>query len=319
MMFSILSFSCIGLSKIKHMKKIVLLALAAFTALQLTAQCGITFSVASNSNLGNPNSVVLTLNGTQAHAGFSVYIDWGDGTDPSLGFEESWIHTYNSAGTYQICVTFVAPTCVQENFCNSYTVSALPADICPLSVNWNQSGNSITVNATGSGAVSPVLSFHPDILSYLDNPFDLSGFQFQSQHSGTFNHTYSPAQSGESYMFCVGYGDSDEPVACEDNDYCASVTFGNPSAGLVNPVDFHSTIQVYPVPAESFINVHFSDPEENERTNWKIFATDGSIVQEGSFSGQLNTLLLPGDMPQGNYLLSLTAGSKTRAVPFLKL
>lgn len=301
------------------MKKVLLTTFSVIFALSLFAQCGITFSVATNPNLGNPNSVVLTLNDTQAHAGFSVYIDWGDGTDPSIGFEESWIHTYNAAGTYQICMTFVAPTCVQEETCNSYTVSSLPANICPLNVNWSKAGNTLTVNASGSGASSPVLSFHPDINEYLANPFDLSGFQFLSQHSGTFNHTYSPPQSGASYMFCVGYGDTDEPVACEDNDYCASVTFGSPTAGIENPVDFHSDIQVYPVPAEAFINVKFSDENELSGTKWTVYSTEGKVMLEGSFNEQLTTILLPAELPSGQYLLSLTAGSKNRYVPFIRL
>lgn len=120
-------------------------------------------------------------------------------------------------------------------------------------------------------------------------------------------------------MFCVGYGDNEEPVACEDNDYCASVTFGNPSAGLEQPTDFHSTIQVYPVPANDFINIKFSDENEPDGTQWTILSTEGKVMLEGTFDEPLTTILLPAELPSGQYLLNLKAGSKMRNVPFIKL
>lgn len=299
------------------MRKILLGFLLLTSTATLHAQCGITFSVASNPNLG-PTSVVLTLNGTGAHPGFSVGIDWGDGSPMSIGFEESWVHSYSANGTYQICMDFVAPTCAQTEYCNAYTVSQTPNDLCPFNATYSVSGNTLTVNASGSGAVDPELSFHPDIMAFLDNPFDLSGFQFQNQHSGTFTHTYSPDPGGETYMFCAGYGDINEPEACETNDYCSSVTFGDVPAGL-DETDFASVIQVFPVPAETFVNIHFSNAAEAVNCQWTIVSTDGTIAAEGQMNEQQLTVLLPADMAKGNYNLVLQSGSKQRKVKFIKL
>lgn len=301
-----------------NMKKLLFSTLLLATAITAKAQCGITFSVASEPNLG-PSSVVLTLNGTEDHEGFSVGIDWGDGSNWSIGFEQTWIHSYPENGTYNICVNFVAPTCMQTDYCNSYTLSQVPAGLCPLNVNYSMSGNTLTVNATGSQASDPELSFHPDILAYLDNPWDFSDFQVIDQHSGTFTYTYNPPSPEETYLFCVGYGDMNEPESCESNDYCSNVTFGNTTVGLEEPTDFVSTIQVFPVPAESFINVHFSNAEEATQSQWSIYGSDGKIAMSGVMNAQQQTILLPSAMPKGEYHLVLQSGTKTRKVPFIKL
>jgi hypothetical protein len=286
--------------------------------LKANAQCGITFSVTTNQNLG-PNSVVLTLNGTDAYPGFSAGIDWGDGSPMSFGFEESWIHTYSNSGTYQICLDIVTPNCSQTDYCNSYTVSPAPVSLCPFSANYALNGNTLTVNASGSGAGDPQLSFHPDVLTFLANPWDFSGFQFLGQHSGSFSHTYTPAQGGQTYMFCAGYSDGNDPAACESNDYCSNVTFGNTSASLENPLDFNSVIQVFPVPATTFLNIHIADFAEATDCHWSILSAEGKIVESGITDGQLTTVLLPADMSTGFYQLILTSGTRQRTVQFLKI
>lgn len=300
------------------MKKILLSLLFVAGSYILNAQCGITFSVTSNPNLG-PTSVVLTLNGTNAYPGFSVGINWGDGSDMSFGFEESWVHSYPANGTYQICLDFVAPTCAQTDYCNNYTVSQAPANLCPFTANYSVSGNTLTVNASGSGAGDPELSFHPDIMTYLSNPWDFSDFQFQNQHSGTFTHTYSPDPEGQTYMFCAGYADSNEPEACESNDYCSNVTFGNASASLENTTDFASVIQVFPVPSEDFINVHFSDAKEAENCHWTIYSSDGSVALEGQMHEQQLTILFPDNMAPGDYQFVLSSGNQGRTIRFIKI
>lgn len=299
--------------------KQLLTALFTIGFLQLNAQCGITFTVSPNSSLG-VNSVLLELNGTSAHAGFSVGIDWGDGQPMSIGFEQDWIHTYSGPGTYQICVNFVAPTCIQENFCDSYTVANTPqhANLCPINVSYGLTGNTLDVDVSGSGATSPSVSFHHDILYLLNNPFDLSGLQVQNGNSGSFSYTYSPPTADATYIFCAGYADLDTPEACEANDYCSSVTFGNPSASLEEATDFLSTIQVYPVPASTYLNIHFSDLDEFNNVSWEIVSMDGKSVQNGTIKNQTSTVLLPADMASGNYRLLLTSDKKERIVNFVK-
>lgn len=301
------------------MKKILTILFVAFSISNISAQCGITFTVSPNTTLGI-NSVLLSLNGTDNHVGFSVGVDWGDGTPMSIGFEKDWVHTYSGPGTYQVCVNFVAPTCIQENFCNSYTVATTPAhaNLCPLTVNYSLSGNVLNTDATGSGAVSPSLSFHPDILYFLDNPFDISGFQFINANTGSFSYTYSPPSPDQTYLFCVSYADLDTPEACETNDYCSSVTFGNPSASLEENTDFLSTIEVYPVPASTYINIYFSELNEFNNVSWKIVSLEGKIIQEGTIREQTSTILLPIEMAQGNYHLLLSSDKKERVVNFVK-
>lgn len=301
------------------MKKIIAILLIAFGTSTLNAQCGITFTVSSNPSLGI-NSVLLSLNGTGSHVGFSVGIDWGDGQPMSIGFEQDWVHTYSGPGTYEICVNFVAPTCIQENFCNSYTLATTPehANLCPLNVTYSVSGNTLNVNATGSGAGSPSLSFHHDILYLMSNPFDISGFQFINSNSGSFSYTYSPPSSDATYLFCTAYTDLDTPEACSQNDYCSSVTFGNPAASLEESTGFFSTIQVYPVPASSYLNIHFSDLSESKNVNWRIVSLQGQDIQNGVLQNQVSTILLPNSMAEGSYLLILTTDEKERIVNFIK-
>lgn len=301
-------------------KTILPLLLFLFGASQSFGQCGITFSVAPNEALG-VNSVILSLAGTEAHVGFSVGIDWGDETPWSIGFEEDWVHTYPGPGTYEICIHFVAPDCVQDDYCESYTLTESPehSSLCPLTVSYSVSGTVLNVDATGSGADDPSLSFHPDILSFIEDPWDFSDFQFISDHSGEFTYTYSPPDPDATYLFCVGYVDIEEPVACEDNDYCASVTFGDPPAGIDEiSTDFLSTIQAYPVPASTFINIHFSEPTESQDVNWKIVGLDGKLVLEGTLEDQFSTIYLPGSMAAGNYQLVLSTNTKERTINFIK-
>lgn len=301
------------------MKKI-LIVLSFFVGLtKVNAQCGITFSVSANEIVGI-NSVLLALEGTEDHVGFSVGIDWGDGTPWSIGFENDWVHTYSGPGTYEICVNFVGVACVQEDFCESYTITDTPehSELCPLAVTYTVSGSVLNVEASGSGATTPSLSFHPDILSFIDDPWDISGFEFIDGHSGDFDHNYGVADPDATYIFCVGYVDLDEPVGCEDNDYCSSVTFGSPAASTEEHSDFLSTIQVYPVPADTYLNIHFSELSEFEGVTWTIYSLDGKKVLNGTLKNQTSTILLPSSMVSGNYKLILTFDNKERLINFIK-
>jgi hypothetical protein len=302
------------------MKKVLTILVIAFGSLTSKAQCGIDFSVSPDDALG-PNSVLLSMTGTDAFVGFSTGIDWGDGTPWSIGFETDWAHTYAGPGTYEICLNFVAPDCIQEGVCNSYTLSESPetADLCPITASYSVSGSILTTTISGSGAVSPSLSFHPDILSFIDNPFDFSEFQFIDGHSGTFTYNYAPIDEDATYIFCTSYSDLDEPEECETNDYCSSVTFGSAAAGIPDSLDFLSTIQVFPVPASTFINVHLSDITESTNVTWEIYSISGEIIQRGTLQNQQSTLLLPTSMVPGNYYIKLTSDKKERVVNFVKI
>ena len=282
------------------------------------AQCGVSYNVTPNEALG-VNSVVLELTGVGGFVGFSVGIDWGDGTPWSIGFESSWVHTYPGPGTYNICVNFVAPDCIQEDICNNYTLTTTPehADLCPITASYSVSGNTITCTISGSGAVEPSVSFHHDILGYLDNPFDLSGFQFIDAHSGTFTYTYSPPSEDATYIFCAGYTDLNVPEACETNDYCSAVTFGNPVASVAED-QLVSVLEVYPCPASEFINIYLGEAGGFENVNWQMINLPGEVVLQGQLEAQTTTVLLPAEMPVGNYQLVLTSEKGQRSINFVK-
>ncbi len=304
----------------KTIKQVLATLLFIFGVSNANAQCGITFSVAPNDVLGI-NSVILSLDGTEDHVGFSVGIDWGDETAWSIGFEEDWVHTYSGPGTYEICVNFVGPDCIQADFCESYTITESPehSELCPLTASYTLSGTELQVEATGSGAGTPSLSFHPDILSFIDDPLDFTDFQFISDHTGEFTYDYAPLPSPDAtYIFCTSYYDLDEPEACEGNDYCASITFGAPTASIEDNSNFESMIQAYPVPASTYINVHFSEVNEVKDVAWKIIGLDGKEVVKGTLNTQLSTILLPTNMANGNYQLILSKDTKERTINFIK-
>ncbi len=292
--------------------RFVLMCAAFFAHFSSFGQCGVDFTTQA---YGTGPAVQINLTGMSQEMTYSVNVDWGD-SQIDLGFTNEYIHTYASAGSYTICVQYISVAgqgCYQE-VCKPYTIQILP-NLCPLTVTPNLNNYTLTVNASGSGASDPVLSFVYDVWAYIADPFNFSLIESHSGNSKTFTHTY-PSTDNKSYTYCVGYGDMNDPESCEATDYCATVSFGSSLVGVQD--NNYSYLQVFPVPANDFITIVW---EESISGNIEFELTDltGKVLEKGILSQQTSVLLLPQTIGSGTYLLTVKeAGGKTNTVKFLK-
>ena len=294
---------------------LVLLCFTSISRLSVHGQCGVTFSTQSY----GATAVQINLSGVSSSLSYSVNVDWGDG-QTNLGFEDEYIHTYANQGTYSICIEYITVEgqgCYQE-LCNTYTISPVPANLCPLTVTPSLVNYTLTVNATGSGATDPVLSFIHDIWAYIADPFDFSLIQVHMGNTNTFNYTY-PSNDSKTYTYCVGYGDNNEPEACEANDYCSNVSFGAPFLGLEDEKNNTSYLQVYPIPANDYLTVNWVENLNSSKITFEINDLSGKLVDRGVLSNQNSVILFAHTLLPGTYFLTVKEeGGKTNTVKFIK-
>lgn len=300
-------------------KTILMMCFASLLNLSLFGQCGINFSTQSYGS-GSTTAVQIDLTGTSAAYTYSVNVDWGDGQLTNVGFTDQYIHTYSTSGTYNICVDYitVANSGCHEQVCKSYTVQPIPnvSSICPMNVTPSINNYTLSVNVSGSGASSPIVTFVHDVWEYIANPMDFSLIQYDMSHNHTFSHTY-PSQEKKTYTYCVSYGDDNEPEACESNEYCSNVSFGSAFLGVEN--EEISYLQVFPVPADEFINIIWEESIIGNVIEFEIMDLTGKIVENGVLSNQHSTLLFPQTIGTGTYFLTVKDQSgKTNTVKFLK-
>lgn len=293
-------------------KKITCLAMLCAFQFTSIGQCGVNFSTQS-STVGS-YGVDITVSGVSSSA-YSVAVQWGDMGAPSLGFGNQYSHTYANPGTYEICIDYIATFdgCYQQ-VCKSFTISSIP-NLCPLTVTPTLSGNTLTLAATGSNATDPYLAFFYDIWAYVADPFNFSLIENHFGHSNTFSHTY-PSTAGQSYTYCVEYGDSNDPASCEANAYCATISFG-PGLGI-NEKSNVTEVQIYPVPATNYLNISLEE-ELIGRTEYVIYNLHGDAVFSGTIQSKTTTLLLPSDMISGKYLIKIVGENSSRTLAFDKL
>lgn len=292
-------------------KKITCLAMLCAVQFTSIGQCGINFSTQS-STVGS-YGVDITVSGVSNEV-YSVFVEWGDQGTPSIGFGNQYSHSYVNPGTYDICIDYIATDGCYQQVCKSFTISSIP-NLCPLTVTPTLSGNTLSLAATGSNATDPYLAFFYDIWAYIADPFNFSLIENHFGHSNTFTHTY-PSTSGESYTYCVEYGDSNDPASCEANAYCATVSFG-PGLG-VNEKTNITEVQIYPVPATNFLTISMNE-EVLDNIEYLVYNLIGDEVLRGMITSKTTTLLFPNDMISGKYLLKVSGSNSSRTMAFEKI
>jgi hypothetical protein len=140
-------------------------------------------------------------------------IQWGDGVSSN---GSSGQHTYLLSGDYNVCVTYYDVT--NEIGCTLDTCTIVQINIpveCQMVATYVQSGNTISVNATGHGAEQPNY-----VISWGDN---------SDNHIGSSAlHEYAAGN----YEICVVYTDLVNEATCEV-EYCFSVTIATTEVNCV--------------------------------------------------------------------------------------
>jgi PKD repeat protein len=139
----------------------------------------------------------------------SFYFEWGDGTFGNSELPPT--HTYDAAGTYQICGLYSDannPAGCQLNTCVTVAITDNSGG-CSVVLTVTQSGDAVLVSASGTGAVNPVYS-----IDWGDNS--------AQTFSSTGSHTYT---SGGAFQVCVNYSDLNDP-ACSATT-CETVVVAN--------------------------------------------------------------------------------------------
>jgi hypothetical protein len=293
------------------MKKVLFILLGLGMNAAVNAQCNIDFSTQAAS-LGS-YGVNVTISGVSSV--YSIAVDWGDGSNPSLGFTDQYSHSYANYGTYQICIDYLDANGCYQQVCHSYTLANVP-NLCPMTVNPSLNGNTLTVAASGSGAGIPYLAFVYDLWAYIADPFNFSLIDAQPGNAHTFTHTYAPS-GNESFTYCVEYGDQNDPGACEANSYCATISFGT-GLGIADKGQI-TEVQLYPVPADDYLNVYVNEPTADNPISYSIVDSEGKTVDSGFITNNTSTILLPESMQSGNYFFTVSGGNSTRTLTFSKL
>jgi|GEM_PF-1588687 len=165
-----------------------------FDALSLVAnevpiECTLELQLTSDFNVAT-----LSASGTGAENPQYI-IDWGDGSPTEVGSDAS--HEYVEAGMYNVCVTYSdlnnLENCIVEE-CTQVDVTS-PPDPCTLEVNYTQNENVVTIDASGTGAISGIYTINWGDGSEVEN-------------SNAASHPYEPGE----YTVCVTYFDVSPPM-----------------------------------------------------------------------------------------------------------
>jgi hypothetical protein len=174
------------------MKKIYLFLLLILPSLASIAQCTLTVDYVINGY-----DVTVTLTGSGATN--PIYaIQWGDGAGPTQA--ASGTHTYTD-GVYSLCGVYTNPmdpfNCA-EQVCYDITIGNGGGTTCTLNVTPFLAGQTLGLNATGNGAVTPAYT-----IDWGD------GSPLETMAAGAHNY----ATPG-TYTWCVTYTDLDNTANC---------------------------------------------------------------------------------------------------------
>lgn len=165
---------------------------------EITVPCTLTMTTTQNGETLN-----LVSQGSGATTPGYI-INWGDGATSNSNNGQ---HTYLLSGDYNVCVTYYdvnnADNCTVDT-CTIVHIN-IPAT-CQMVATFVQSGNVISVNATGIGAEQPNY-----VISWGDNSADHIG--------SSALHEYIPGN----YEICVVYTDLNNESTCEV-EHCFTVT-----------------------------------------------------------------------------------------------
>ncbi|MCH2218503.1 MAG: PKD domain-containing protein, partial [Flavobacteriales bacterium] len=195
------------------MKKLFLLSIITLVAFISNAQCSANFSISVN---GNTVQLTNTSSGTN-------FYNWsfGDGGSSSA---TNPTYTYNSSGTYDICLSAyfqdsVGVFCV-DTLCQTVTViDSTGGSSCNADFTWNVSGNTVYLTNTSTGTNGNDWSFGDGGNSSVTNP----------------TYTYN---SPGTYTICLYSYYLDSIGGFCDDSTCYQVTVQDSTAGSSCNADF---------------------------------------------------------------------------------
>ena len=260
------------------MKKFILFATIALSAMMTHAQCAANFSYSVSGN---------SVQFTNSSAG-TTYYQWhfGDGAASNASNPS---HTYSAAGTYDVCLyAYYSDSSggfCADTLCQLITVQDSTGNTpCSANFSWTITGNTVQFNNTSTGTNSNQWSFGDGGYSYTNNP----------------THTYS---SPGTYSVCLySYYDDSLQVICADS--ICQVVYVNDSldsTASVKPVVLDA-FELFPNPATTVLNVKM----ENVSANTYASITDlvGREMTRVELTSQLTEISVI-DLPNGVYIVQL--------------
>ena len=200
----------------KKMNKFMLVALMSIVSIgTANAQCTASFT---GNDLGN-GDFAFSGTVTPASNNASFFWDLGDG---NTGTQQNYTHTYNSGGTYYVCLTVTDSSAMggsgcTTTFCDSILVSGGTTPPCNASFTYNGNGNgSVSFAGTPAGNYY----YH----------WDLGDGNYGSNQN--YTHTYANAGT---YVVCLTINDTVFGGTCTST-FCDTVVAsggGNPPCNIV--------------------------------------------------------------------------------------
>jgi PKD repeat protein len=257
------------------MKNLFLLISAVSINLMAYGQCQANFTSSMNG---------ATVAFTNTSVGSNVWYSWsfGDGGSSTLSNPN---HTYASTGLYNVCLTIYALDSLsncQQNFCDSlYVMADSTSSSCDAGASFD-----VNLNGTITGTATS-----PNAYSFYWSVFDNSGTTLLYD-TWTNPMSYNPGSPGV-YLVCLTTWDSLQ-MLCDSACYTVAT---DSTAGL-NSLE-QITLNVYPNPANDFININTSEGNISTITLLNI---SGTIVREAVVREAITQIELQ-NLPQGMYFV----------------
>ncbi len=217
----------------------------------------------------------VNLSSTIANAD-TVYWSFGDTTTSSMTDPS---HTYQSAGTYEVCL-YTGNACGTDTTCQNVTV----CDSLTGGFTFNQNGNSVDFTANVSATDTLIWYFDDGNTSVQVNP----------------THTYP---SSGSFEPCLLFGN-----ACTTDTVCKNITITS-----VNDIQPDQKLAIYPVPTKGQITFRWHNEQAFETGTVSIFNAHGQLVKQEPLSKNkhsLHRMDLSSQEP-GIYLLQVANDKQT--------
>jgi len=226
-----------------------------------------------------PNTLTMHFNSTSTSAHDIISYQWtfGDGgsattMDPN--------HTYNQAGTYNVCLIITDNVGCVSDVCHEVTVAPITSGNCQAGFNWEQLTNTLTIHFINTST-----SEH-DITSYMWN--------FGDGHNGDGqnpNHTY--AQAGV-YNVCL---------TITDNTGCTSTICHEVTVNPITPGDCEAGFNWEQL--TNTLTIHFTNTSTSEHDITSYWWTFGD-GHNGDGQNPNHTYAQP-----GTYTVCLTITDNT--------
>ncbi len=256
-----------------------------------TGSCAMSFTATS---LGLAAALSINATGAEEPA---YLIDWGDGTEPTSVLPP--IHTYTNAGSYLVCVSYMDMNNLENcqiSVCQEILISD-PVTDCTVELTLTQTGNTVSVTATGAGATNAQYA-----IDWGDNSTPTL--------AGNGSHTYNTAGT---FQVCVAYVDLMNPngcnaTACESVDIVIGIEESLFKIGTVvmfpNPMEYNSTLELN-LNKAAHLQVDVLDLLGNVVTNI-MNGQRGNGVHRVSFDAQI--------LARGIYFIRITADGEEKTI-----